>query len=175
MIRGDAERRLRSNLHGMRVQLPPAARSGLLLEARHGEALAGALVSAPPFHWPFEPPRLGARLRYLMGQGLRVARRWGQVAEVLHAEHELGPHWYLATLGVDPECQGQGVGSALLRHWLGLVDEDGRPAYLETDDPRNLPFYGRAGFATTREVRIFGVKVWLMARPGAQPEAARPA
>ena len=39
--------------------------------------------------------------------------------------------WYLPLIGVDPPSQGQGFGSALLRHALEVVDRDGVPAYLE--------------------------------------------
>jgi ribosomal protein S18 acetylase RimI-like enzyme len=32
--------------------------------------------------------------------------------------HPAEPHWYLPLIGIDPACQGQGHGSALLRHGL---------------------------------------------------------
>jgi hypothetical protein len=92
VIGPDANTRLRSNIHGMRAHLPPAEDHGVLRTARCGSDLAGMLISAPPFAWPF-------------------------------------------------------------------------PAYLETDAPRNQPFYERAGFRTTGEIQVFGTTVWLMERP----------
>ena len=36
-----------------------------------------------------------------------------------------------------------------MRCCLEIVDESGFPAYLETPNPRTVPFYERAGFAVT--------------------------
>ena len=55
-------------------------------------------------------------------------------------------HWYLSVLGVDPSCQGQGLGGALLRPILDDADADGYPCYLETFEAKNAPFYQRHGF-----------------------------
>jgi ribosomal protein S18 acetylase RimI-like enzyme len=60
--------------------------------------------------------------------------------------HPSEPHWYLPLIGVDPARQSQGHGSALMRHALAACDRDGRPAYLESTNPRNLPLYERHGF-----------------------------
>ena len=57
------------------------------------------------------------------------------------------PHWYLSVLGVEPSQQGRGIGSTLLRDWLGQVDGDEMPAYLETDRRENVAFYARWGRA----------------------------
>ncbi|MGA3149187.1 MAG: GNAT family N-acetyltransferase [Acidimicrobiales bacterium] len=62
------------------------------------------------------------------------------------------PHWYLATLGVEPPRQGHGVGSALLLSTLDRIDESGRPAYLESSKERNVPFYARFGFEVVEEL-----------------------
>jgi ribosomal protein S18 acetylase RimI-like enzyme len=75
-------------------------------------------------------------------------------------------HWYLATLGTDPDRQGQGVGSALLRKVLERADLEGLPAYLESSKERNLAFYGRHGFEVTGEIHTpgGGPTLWLMWR-----------
>jgi ribosomal protein S18 acetylase RimI-like enzyme len=67
--------------------------------------------------------------------------------------HPKEPHWYLATLGTDPERQRRGIGSALLRPVLDRADEDGTPAYLESSKERNVPFYARFGFEVIEELR----------------------
>lgn len=67
--------------------------------------------------------------------------------------HTKEPHWYLAMVGVDPARQGQGVGSALLRHTLALCDADGVAAYLESSNPKNVPLYQRYGFEVIGEIQ----------------------
>ncbi len=69
--------------------------------------------------------------------------------EQMDAAHPRFPHWYLPWLGVDPSVQGQGLGSRLLRHCLAFIDETRQPAYLETPNPRTIPFYERHGFEVT--------------------------
>jgi GNAT superfamily N-acetyltransferase len=64
----------------------------------------------------------------------------------MEMHHPSEPCWYLPLIGVDPLCQGQGHGSALLRHALEQCDRDGMPAYLESSNPRNIPLYQRYGF-----------------------------
>lgn len=60
--------------------------------------------------------------------------------------HPHEPHWYLPWLGVDPACQGRGLGSLMLKHTLRRVDETSLPAYLESSNPKNVPLYERFGF-----------------------------
>ncbi len=63
--------------------------------------------------------------------------------------HPPEPHWYLPWFGVDRELQGHGLGTHLMRRCLEVVDASGLPAYLETPNPRTVPFYERAGFCVT--------------------------
>ena len=60
--------------------------------------------------------------------------------------HLQEPHWYLPLIGVDPAYQGKGYGSAMMQHALRACDADGLPAYLESSNPANIPFYERHGF-----------------------------
>jgi ribosomal protein S18 acetylase RimI-like enzyme len=163
VIGGDPERRLQSNRHGCRALLPVAHVHGEVWVARSGGELAGALIGVPPFGWPLPPPAAVARLRCLLGQGWRVARRWGEAYEALEAVHPPEPHWYLASLGVLPGRQGGGLGAALLAAWLAGADS--HDAYLETDRPRNVDFYRRHGFAVVRELSVRGIPIWCMRRP----------
>ena len=63
--------------------------------------------------------------------------------------HPTYPHWYLPWFGVDPALQGEGLGGELMEHCLRIVDQDHLPVYLETPNPRSLPFYERRGFEVT--------------------------
>jgi ribosomal protein S18 acetylase RimI-like enzyme len=75
------------------------------------------------------------------------------VAGQMDEAHPNFPHWYLPWFGVDPALQGQGLGATLLKHCLGIVDEDHLPAYLETPSPRTIALYERHGFEVTGEAR----------------------
>ena len=165
--RRGARARERINRHGMRAHLPHALCQGRVLAAQQAGALAGVLIAAPPWGYPFPALPWGARLRCLLGQGLGVAARWAQVYQALDARHPTDEHWYLGTLGVAPELQGRGVGTALLGRWLAEVDRDGLPAWLETDREKNLAFYGRAGFVEEHRVEVLGTPVWGLRRPAA--------
>lgn len=72
-----------------------------------------------------------------------------KVLDQMTAAHPTYDHWYLPWLGVDPAAQNQGLGGELLRACLERVDAEGLPAYLETPNPRNVPFYRRHGFEVT--------------------------
>lgn len=80
------------------------------------------------------------------------------------------PHYYLPFMGVVPEQQGRGIGSALIRPVLERCDHERVVAYLEATSPRNAAFYGRHGFATFDETRLGGdgPPLWLMLRQPAQ-------
>ena len=79
------------------------------------------------------------------------------------------PHQYLDFIGVDPNKQGQGYASALLRYTLTRLDAQGTPAYLESSNPRNNPLYQRHGFKITEEVRLLdGPTLWCMWREPSQ-------
>jgi ribosomal protein S18 acetylase RimI-like enzyme len=60
--------------------------------------------------------------------------------------HPQDPHWYLVVIGVDPACQNQGQGSALVEYGLRACDRDHLPAYLESSNRRNITFYKKHGF-----------------------------
>ena len=71
-------------------------------------------------------------------------------------------------LGVATRCQGQGLGTALLRPTLDRCDREGLPAYLEASSQRSAALYERLGFVHLGEGRIpGGPPFWPMRRPPA--------
>ena len=76
----------------------------------------------------------------------------GQVGELMDSFHPDEPHWYLSMIGVDPARQGRGLGSALLRHTLDIIDAEGGLAYLESSNPKNVPLYERHGFEVLGQI-----------------------
>jgi len=103
----------------------------------------------------FLRPRLLARLPL-------VALGWMD----LERKHPADPqHWYLAVLGTDPDAQGRGLGTAVLRRVLEQCDEDGVGAFLESSKERNVDYYARHGFRVVEEVRLVrGPTMWKMWR-----------
>jgi ribosomal protein S18 acetylase RimI-like enzyme len=68
--------------------------------------------------------------------------------------HPTAPHWYLPLIGVDPQHQGSGHGSALLRHALTECDREHAPAYLESTNPANIPLSERHGFEILATIQV---------------------
>lgn len=87
-------------------------------------------------------------------------------ADKLHARHAPRPHWYLWVIGVEPACQGQGIGSRLLQPILARADADGVPCYLETGGERSVRFYEKHGFTVVHQGQTpkLGVRVCAMLR-----------
>ena len=77
-----------------------------------------------------------------------------KVFEKMAHFHPEAPHWYLPVIGVDPTRQGQRLGDQLMIHALARCDADGLPAYLESSNPRNIPFYERHGFVKLGQIQI---------------------
>jgi GNAT superfamily N-acetyltransferase len=68
--------------------------------------------------------------------------------------HPSEPHWYLPLLGVDPLWHGKGFGSALMKHALERSDRENKLAYLESSNPKNVPFYQRHGFELLGTIQV---------------------
>jgi GNAT superfamily N-acetyltransferase len=100
------------------------------------------------------------------------ARHRVKAARLLLATERVRPEevWYLALLGTDPAAQGRGLATALLAPVLARCDDEGIPAYLETQKASNVAWYARHGFVETGTVELEDTpKVWLLTR---QPKAA---
>lgn len=133
-------------------------------ENRVNESGTGAALWLPPEaeHSPESEERLGAGLAALAGEGIG---RWGQLMETLEADLPTEPHYHLLLLGVIPDRQGAGIGSALLHDVLDRADREHVPAYLEATSPRNRALYERRGFVVTRELRCADCPpLWAMWR-----------
>ena len=103
-----------------------------------------------------------ADLRAFRGR-LGAARTVGDLMKAVHPEE---PHWYLAMIGSDPAVRGGGYGAALMRSRLERCDAEGAPAYLESSNPDNVPYYLRFGFEVTGQIVIpgGGPTLWPMWR-----------
>ena len=103
-------------------------------------------------------PRLQNKLSELHGEaGHRLQ---------IHLPQPPPAAWTLATIGVAPTVQGNGLGSSLLEVVLQHSDAHGRAIALETSSERNLGFYRRHGFVVwaVTEMPDGGPMVWSMIR-----------
>ena len=137
----------------------------------HGEAWleesGGVALWTPPGAWnvgAYHMLAMGPALLAAVGARRALAR--AVAAQRVQERHPKKPHWYLFAIGVEPERQGRGIGSALLRVVLERCDADRAPAYLEASTETNARLYERHGFAVTEEFRMASdaPPVWLMWR-----------
>ncbi|AIY47366.1 GNAT family N-acetyltransferase [Mycolicibacterium fortuitum] len=127
------------------------AGGGAEVAARDGEIGAAALWDGPG-RWkqtPREELRMLPTMVLAFGRDLR---RGQQVVELMKQHHPEEPHWYLAVIGSDPTVRGGGFGHALMQSRLERVDAEHAPAYLESSNPHNVPYYMRFGFEVTGEI-----------------------
>jgi ribosomal protein S18 acetylase RimI-like enzyme len=100
------------------------------------------------------------QLRLMPAMLRRYGRDFLPIARLLVFLDGIHPHapdhWYLAFLGVDPEWQGRGLGTSLIRPVLERCDREGTPAYLEASTERNRALYERNGFEVMAEYRLPG-------------------
>lgn len=135
------------------------------------EELTGVALITPPEvddrNKPEEMTQAEEQLAIAVGEAV-IARieRYFQVKEVNKPKQ---PHFYLDVLGVLPKSQGQGVGKALIEK-LHKISEESTPSCgvaLDTENERNLDFYGRLGYSVSTITDLDEVKVWSMFRPDA--------
>jgi ribosomal protein S18 acetylase RimI-like enzyme len=125
------------------------------------------------------PDEQGIGVAYLLRSGMlssylrmgtRARRRLGKAQAYLtqaHQRYMSAPHWYLWVLGVEPACQGKGIGGTLLRAGLARADTAQMPCYLETMKSENVALYEHFGFVVAGEGTIpdSNVRTWSMIRP----------
>ncbi|MGY8665149.1 GNAT family N-acetyltransferase [Bradyrhizobium sp. UFLA05-109] len=84
---------------------------------------------------------------------LRVMADVNAMFGEMAAYHPRNPHWYLPTIGTEPDLRGRGIGSALMREALSRCDQEHMPAYLESSNPANAAFYQGLGFEALGVIR----------------------
>lgn len=136
-----------------------------------GDPLGGvALWSAPA-----QKTRLSAALRAgfprllfspFLFQFVRAGEIFGRFGE-MQKQYAPDPHYYLNTISVLPEAQGQGLASKLIRPILAQADREGVSTYTETMTPSNVGLYQHYGFQVMEEYRVPGkdLSLWAFYRP----------
>jgi GNAT superfamily N-acetyltransferase len=165
----DARRRKLHKLFEALTRHHHLARGGVEVAPDDDGGIGGAALWDPPGEWR---QTRGEELRAMPGLLLAFGRslRRGLVAEeMMKAAHPEEPHWYLAVIGSDPDVRGKGFGQVLMRSRLDRCDAEHAPAYLESSNPDNVPYYQRFGFEVTGEITLPGggpslVPMWRPAR-----------
>lgn len=129
--------------------------------------VAAAALWDPPGRWQQTPREQLAMLPAVMRAFRGRVGAGRALTEQMKAAHPQEPHWYLAVIGSDPAQRGGGFGAALMRSRLDRCDAESCPAYLESSNPANVPYYIRFGFEVTGEIAMSdgGPTLWCMWRP----------
>jgi ribosomal protein S18 acetylase RimI-like enzyme len=112
---------------------------------------AGAALWLPPDARPDDEALSDLLQRSVSEQ---TVRDLSAVFEQMRGYHPGEPHWYLPLIGVDPFQQGKALGSALMRHVLAKCDRERKAAFLESSNPKNVPFYERHGFEVMGRIQV---------------------
>ena len=165
-----------------------------------GRVLGAMLFDPPATRWRLASglvSRFASRLPIRRGELSRLAsRRLGGVAatvlsrlqrvvpgnalrglvhsRAVGAYRPIEPHWYLRDIAASPRARGRGVGSALLRHRLAVVDAGGRePVFLEATSAGSRRLYERFGFRAVGTVptRPGEVSTAMIRPPAAGPRS----
>jgi ribosomal protein S18 acetylase RimI-like enzyme len=99
-----------------------------------------------------ESARIEQLFYELLGPG--VDRADSLMREFAAARPGVPEHFYLSLFGTRPDCQGRGIGMALLATDLARIDAEHMPAYLESTNPANLDRYRSIGFVEHGEITL---------------------
>ena len=151
----------------LRVPLEYGLRYGRVTTSHEGKAVCVWLPPGPRITIPrmIRSGMLGVPFRTGFGPFFKFMAA-NEIMDKIHKARVPEPHSYLMLVGVNPELQGQGAGSAIVREGLALADRESQPCYLDTSERRNLAFYERLGFVVLEEATLAngGPKAWAMRR-----------
>ncbi|KOG38155.1 GNAT family N-acetyltransferase [Streptomyces resistomycificus] len=105
-----------------------------------------------------------AQVRAAVDPGNERVELIGRLTAGIHPSDRA--HAYLWMIGVAPEHQGEGLGTALIASALDRCDREGLPAYLEASNARSRKLYERLGFELTDRPLDLpdGPRMWPMWR-----------
>lgn len=171
----DAATRRAVLAHTVATAVADAALHGVVLIVGDRGQAAGAAVAWPPGYHPgtaLRPRELMAGARILAeapSAAWTLWRRW----RAMRGADPADVHWHLAGVGVRPEAQRGGIGSALVDAFVARADRTGSAAYLETARPELVPWYASTGFSVRSTLDVPGGRtVWTMWRAAREAGAA---
>ncbi len=113
---------------------------------RVSEGAEAAALWVPPGEselTPQEEEQLEPQMREVLGDRCDVLMEGLRSFEAAIPE---APHFHLDLIGTHASHRGRGIGMALLRENLTMIDAEHMPAYLESTNPTNLERYMGVGF-----------------------------
>ncbi|NVM35525.1 MAG: GNAT family N-acetyltransferase [Candidatus Lokiarchaeota archaeon] len=147
---------------------------------RYGEAYSTSLNFEGVALWQLIDPNKKARFKFSINYEsflvFQLVRRVGKEAAnrilcynfVLRTHHELVPyrHWYFFNIGVDPNFQGKGYASNLIKPMLGRIEKEHLSCYLDTNDEKKIALYQHYGFKVLKKYQIPEIEItnWSMLR-----------
>ncbi|MHA1943205.1 MAG: GNAT family N-acetyltransferase [Candidatus Thorarchaeota archaeon] len=113
--------------------------------------------------------RLGG-LKMMRRSGLSLTRRMMKINDFVSKrrnEYATPPYMHLGPIAVDPEKQGKGYGSKLIRPMLTHLDEMKWHCYLEAQSESNVSLYEHFGFVVLNKGVVPDTEIphWDMMRP----------
>lgn len=152
IIERDSEARAALLARFLQRSLPVYLRAGACWVACEGDRVRSVMLTLPPGAYPLSWVHdLEMGWFALLNGGLSTTRRFLKVDAFIRGQHPEREYTYLYMLGTDPSAQGCGHASRLLTR---LAQEaNGVEVYLETDAPKNLPFYERHGYRVLGEAQ----------------------
>lgn len=136
------------------------------------EAVEGVLIARPPeallgFSSFFRALAMAKILRFApLLKTIRRARPYGQIwAKVERYFKRYKGFVWIDMIAVDPEYQGKGFMSRMLRPVLEDVKARGSFCLLDTENAANVPIYEHFGFEVVEKgvVEEMGIEYWVMA------------
>ncbi|HYV17937.1 MAG TPA: GNAT family N-acetyltransferase [Verrucomicrobiae bacterium] len=127
-------------------------RDGWLLVTGGCEAVASWFHPGAGDDTPQDAARFRALAHQHLGAGAPLFLQGCALIERNRRADE--PFHFLSLLGTHDAHRGRALGGTLLDASLAIVDRDGRPAYLDSTNPANIPFYERRGFRRTGSYRL---------------------
>jgi GNAT superfamily N-acetyltransferase len=169
----DRDKRLRATVPVFGALVRAHLPYGGVHSAMLGDKLVAVAVRLPPEH---NPLRGRENLRFnlrIMPAMLRLLTRCRGARHLIRIIGEFDrikpqdkPYWYMIAIGVEPEYQGQGIGTRLTQETLDRADAAGVGCYFETAGERTKAIYLKRGFSVLEEIEPMpgGPMVWTMWR-----------
>lgn len=159
------EKRLKNLTADFTGELAVCIKRGEPMHIFEDGMISAAAAIYPPGAYPLgKLDEMRVLLGTILGHSRYDFRAWMQWLDIAAKHHPQKPHYYLAYLGVEPTCQGKGLGSMLLEHLTKKADEAQMGCYLETASRVNLPLYQRFGFQILHEDEFIGLPAWFLWR-----------
>lgn len=99
--------------------------------------------------------------------GLQAVSRLEAYSQLADTNRPAELHYQLGMIGVAPKHQGKGYGGRLLDALSRMSEShpESTGVWLDTENPRNVPYYQRFRYEVKAHSTLDGIDVWGMFRP----------